>query len=151
MSLNKFLAFNSKPTIKSYSNLPQHITYLRLFLGFMYGLSLSFRENIPTMNINGGAGLIFGLNIITFIPIIYMNYYLNVDTDTFKGVTFAGVANALALMLLVWIIFFTMLHEDEENMLTQGLIFSTSTSDSSISGSEDNNQEGSTAPGDSEF
>ena len=103
------------------------------------------------MNINGGAGLIFGLNIITFIPIIYMNYYLNVDTDTFKGVTFAGVANALALMLLVWIIFFTMLHEDEENMLTQGLIFSTSTSDSSISGSEDNNEEGSTAPGDSEF
>jgi hypothetical protein len=79
---------------------------------------LIVRENLSNTKLNGPAGLIFGLNVITFIPILYMNYYLNVNTDTFKGLNFAGVQNGVALMLLVWVLFFTMLHEDEEQILS---------------------------------
>lgn len=124
MSWKKFTAFNSQPTSKSYPDLPQNITYLRLFLGLAYGISLAFRENIQSTKLSGGAGLIFGLNIVTFIPIIYMNYYLNVKEGAYKGLNFAGVANGLALLVLVWVTFFTLLHEDEENYLSRGLVLS---------------------------
>mmetsp|Transcript_10683 Transcript_10683/g.13508 ORF Transcript_10683/g.13508 Transcript_10683/m.13508 type:complete len:157 (-) Transcript_10683:139-609(-) len=122
MSWKKFTAFNSSPTSQTYPELPENITYLRLFLGLAYGISLAFRENIPTTTLNGSIGLIFGLNVVTFIPIIYMNFYLNVDTDTFQGVNFAGVVNGMALMILIWVVFFTMLHEDEEKLFTDALV-----------------------------
>ena len=51
-----------------------------------------------------------------------MNFYLNVDTDTYQGVNFAGVANGMALMVLTWMVFFTMLHEDEEKIFTDALL-----------------------------
>lgn len=121
MTLKKFLSFNSKPTSTTYPTLPENITYLRLFLGFTYGLSLALRENL-SQTLNGSAGLLFGLNVITFIPIVYMNYYLNVETETYNGVNFVGVTNAMAFMVLVWVLFFTMLHEEEENVMIQGLV-----------------------------
>lgn len=136
MSWKKFTAFNSSPTEKTYPNLPQNITYLRLFLGLAYGISLAFRENIPNTTLNGSAGLIFGLNVITFIPIFFMNYYLNVDTDAYKGVTFAGVMNGMALMVLVWLIFFTMLHEEEEKILTDGLVLTRASGSDSANDSD---------------
>lgn len=122
MSWKKFTTFNSSPTATTYPELPQNITYLRLFLGLAYGISLAFRENIPTTTLNGSIGLIFGLNVVTFIPIIYMSFYLNVDTDSYKNLNFAGVINGMATMILVWVIFFTMLHEDEEKILSNALL-----------------------------
>ena len=92
-----------------------HITSHHIHM--LYNM-LIVRENLSNTKLNGPAGLIFGLNVITFIPILYMNYYLNVNTDTFKGLNFAGVQNGIALMLLVWVLFFTMLHEDEEQILS---------------------------------
>lgn len=137
MSWKKFTCFNSAPTSETYPDLPRNITYLRLFLGLAYGISLAFRENTPTTTLNGSAGLIFGLNVVTFLPIVYMNYYLNVDTDTYKGLNFVGVANGMALMLLVWLIFFTMLHEDEERILNGALIPNNSSSENSSATNEE--------------
>mmetsp|Transcript_16334 Transcript_16334/g.19960 ORF Transcript_16334/g.19960 Transcript_16334/m.19960 type:complete len:156 (+) Transcript_16334:160-627(+) len=122
MSWKKFTAFNSSPTASSYPDLPQSITYLRLFLGLAYGISLGFRENIPGTHLNGSIGIIFGLNVVTFLPILYMSFYLNVDTDTYKGLNFAGTFNGMAVMTLVWVIFFTMLHEEEEKILIDNLL-----------------------------
>jgi hypothetical protein len=82
--------------------------------GLAYGISLGFRENRNDVTLQGTIGLIFGLNVITFLPIMYLNLYLNAQTDSYKGLNFVGVPNALALMMLVWIIFFTMAHEEEE-------------------------------------
>ncbi len=56
----------------------------------------------------------FGLNVIAFLPILYMNFYLTAETDTYKALNFAGVPNGLALMLLTWVIFFTMMNEEVE-------------------------------------
>lgn len=64
-----------------------------------------------------------GINVITFIPVLYMKFYLNADMNSYKkNFTFIGCMNAFAVMLLVWILFFTMLHEDEEKTLSDGLL-----------------------------
>ena len=67
--------------------------------------------------------LVFGLNLITFLPIVFMSTFLNVQIDTYKqSVNFAGVANALAVMLLVWMIIFTKQHGGEEAVLAAALV-----------------------------
>ena len=48
-----------------------------------------------------------------------MNFYLNAETDTYKNLNFAGVTNGIAIMVLVWLTFFTMLHEKEESVLAE--------------------------------
>ena len=68
----------------------------------------------------------FGLNVITFFPIIYLNLYLNAQQDTYKSsggsLNFVGVQNAFALMMLLWITFYTMVHEEEEGALGRALV-----------------------------
>jgi len=59
----------------------------------------------------------FGINIIVFLPILYLTFYLNAQIDSYKSLNFAGVANGLAAMLLVWVTCFTMLHEAEVETL----------------------------------
>mmetsp|Transcript_15429 Transcript_15429/g.22602 ORF Transcript_15429/g.22602 Transcript_15429/m.22602 type:complete len:157 (-) Transcript_15429:158-628(-) len=122
MTWKKFTAYNSSPTVATYPELPENITILRLFLGLAYGISLGFRESSNDVTLKGAMGVIFGLNVITFLPIIYMNFYLNAATDTYKHLNFAGVQNALAVMMLLWIICFTMIHEGMENELKSALV-----------------------------
>ena len=90
--------------------------------GFVYGISLGFRESSQDPSIQGAMGIIFGVNVIMFLPIIYLNFYLNAEIDSYKGLNFAGVQNGLALMMLIWIIFFTMLHEEEEMALNAAVV-----------------------------
>eukprot|EP00550_Attheya_septentrionalis_P009746 CAMPEP_0198282020 /NCGR_PEP_ID=MMETSP1449-20131203/1895_1 /TAXON_ID=420275 /ORGANISM="Attheya septentrionalis, Strain CCMP2084" /LENGTH=155 /DNA_ID=CAMNT_0043978089 /DNA_START=161 /DNA_END=628 /DNA_ORIENTATION=- len=112
----KLKAFNSAPSSETFPELPEMITCLRLVLGACYGISLGMRGTA------GGMGVLFGLNVITFLPIVYMSSFLNVQTDSYASINFAGVPNALALMLLIWIIFFTMAHEEEESLLSASLL-----------------------------
>ena len=47
----------------------------------------------------------------------WFNSYLDADIDSYKSLNFVGVPNAFALMLLIWIIFFTFAHGEEETSL----------------------------------
>jgi len=90
--------------------------------GLAYGLSLGYRESICDSSLEGTIGLIMGLNVIVFLPILYLNFFLNAQTDSYKALNFQGSPNAMALMMLIWTIFFTMLHENEENTLANAVI-----------------------------
>jgi hypothetical protein len=114
---SKLFAFQSKPTASTFPELPDIIIWIRIVLGAAYGVNLGLKDEV------GGVVLVFGLNLITFLPIVFMSTFLNVQIDTYKqSVNFAGVANALAVMLLVWMIIFTKQHGGEEAVLAAALV-----------------------------
>lgn len=113
---SKFFAINSKPTSATFPELPDMIMWLRMGLGLAYGLSLGMRDSV------GGVGIIFGLNVIIFVPIVYISSFLEANTDSYKQLNFAGVPNALALMLLVWLYLFTLYHADEGTALGAAVV-----------------------------
>lgn len=114
--LNKLIAMGSKPNSATFPELPDMVVLIRMTLALVYGISLGLRDS------NTGVGVVFGLNLITFIPIIYLTQFLDADTDSYKSINFAGVPNALALMLLVWLYFFTAAHGEEENALRSAVV-----------------------------
>jgi len=122
MTWKKFIAYKSSPSVETYSTLPGDITWMRLFLGLAYGITLGYRESIFDATLRGSTGLIMGLNVIVFVPIVYLKIYLNAQTDTYKALNFQGIPNAFAFMMLIWTIFVTMLHENEETALTNAVI-----------------------------
>jgi len=65
---------------------------------------------------------LIGVSVITFIPLMYVENYLRADTDSYSGLTFAGVSNAFSLMILIWILMFTMSHPEEELKLSQVIL-----------------------------
>jgi len=73
------------------------------------------------METKGVMGSLFGLNIITFLPMFWFNKYLDAQIDSYKSLNFAGVINSFCLMLLVWIVFFTAEHGDEEASLAKAI------------------------------
>jgi hypothetical protein len=129
MSWSRFANFQSAPNAKTYPSLPDHITYFRLFLGLLCGLYFSFREYQqvyhPTTKyiMSGFIGIVASLNFIMFIPVMFVNFYLNADLDSFKGrLNFVGFFNGVSLALLIWILFFTWIHDKEEGILHQALL-----------------------------
>lgn len=116
--LKKFVSLNSKPTIETFPELPNVIVWLRCILAIIYGAWLGI-GNLT----RGGAGVMFGLNFITFLPIIYCSTYLGADQESFgTKIYFGGVANSLALMLLIWVYFYTVEHADDELKLSDALV-----------------------------
>ena len=116
--LKKFVSLNSKPTIETFPELPNIIVWLRCILAIIYGAWLGI-GNLTS----GGAGVMFGLNFITFLPIIYCSTYLGADQESFgTKIYFGGVANSLALMLLIWVYFYTAEHADDELKLADALV-----------------------------
>ncbi|KAL7511723.1 hypothetical protein ACHAXN_009406 [Cyclotella atomus] len=110
--LSQCTARASTPSSQTFPQLPQITTYLRLFLGSLYGLSLGLRDES-----RGLIGALFGLNIITFLPMFWFNSYLDAKVDSYKSLNFAGVLNGFAVMMLVWITVFTYYHGEEEESL----------------------------------
>ena len=55
-------------------------------------------------------------------PIVYISSFLEANTDSYKQLNFAGVPNALALMLLVWLYLFTLYHADEGTALGAAVV-----------------------------
>ena len=107
--LKKLVAFGSKPNATTFPELPDVALWLRSFLAIAYAWHLRGRT--------GGAGFLFGLNVITFLPFIYFSTFLGVDSDSYENLTFAGVPNCLALFLLIWIYFYTLDNTNEEAKL----------------------------------
>ncbi len=111
-----FLIPNSKPDVMTCPSLPEYMIWFRLVIGAAYGLSLGLRGQM------GGVGLLFGLNAITFIPLLYVKFYLGANIESYQqSISLAGIPNAIALMLLLWIILFTMEHTHDEAALTSFL------------------------------
>jgi len=116
MTWNKFTASGSasgsSPNSTTYPDLPDDVTWLRIIIGLAYGVSLGIREG--SEKVSGQVGVLFGLNLITFLPILYINLFLNANTDTFKtNLNFVGTMNGMAAMILAWTLFFTAQHEGE--------------------------------------
>jgi hypothetical protein len=114
--IEKFFAPNSKPTFETFPELPDAVIWMRFVMALMYAgwLGLGFQR--------GGAAVIFGLNFITFVPIMYCNTFLGADGDSYgTKLYFSGVFNSFGLMLLIWIYFHTLEHEGDEKMLAFAL------------------------------
>ncbi|KAL3786141.1 hypothetical protein HJC23_010715 [Cyclotella cryptica] len=107
--LNKCKAYRSQPNATTFPELPTVTTWMRFLLGGLYGISLGLRTDT-----RGLIGALFGLNVITFLPMFWFNSYLDANIDSYKSLNFAGVANAFAFMMLVWILIFTWEHGEEE-------------------------------------
>ncbi|CAJ1917770.1 unnamed protein product [Cylindrotheca closterium] len=115
--LQKLMAVNSKPTAETFPELPDALVWLRAGLAVAYACWLG----MSTMATEG-AGLLMGINLITFVPFIFCSTYLGANTDSFGNqILTAGTFNALALLLLIWIWFFTANHESEENAIIAAL------------------------------
>jgi hypothetical protein len=116
--LKKSVSFNSKPTIETFPELPNIVIWVRCILAIFYGVWLG----VGSVS-RGGAGVMFGLNFITFLPIVYCSTYLRADQDSYgTKIFFGGVANSLALMLLIWVYFYTVEHADDELKLADALV-----------------------------
>lgn len=83
---------------------------------------MGYVESKQDTSLGGIAGIISGLFVVIYLPILYITVFLAADTNTYKNLYTQGVSNALALMILIWITFFTVIHKDEEYALTQALL-----------------------------
>ena len=98
--LKKFVSINSKPNQDTFPELPDVIVWFRFALALLYGSFLGLSNHSK-----GAAGILFGLNFISFIPVLYCNFILGADSDSYGSkLYFSGVLNSLALMLLIWIL-----------------------------------------------
>mmetsp|Transcript_1891 Transcript_1891/g.1792 ORF Transcript_1891/g.1792 Transcript_1891/m.1792 type:complete len:157 (-) Transcript_1891:82-552(-) len=112
----KVFKLNSQPNAITFPTLPDVIVYFRMIIALGYGISLGHRGQV------GGVGIMFGINCITFIPIMYLNFILNANVDSYTSINFVGLPNAIALMLLIWIFMFTLEHEEDELALVSALV-----------------------------
>lgn len=72
---------------------------------------------------SGFVGIVASLNFIMFIPVMFVNFYLHADLDSYHGrLNFTGLVNGVSLAILIWTLFFTWVHENEEGILNQALI-----------------------------
>jgi hypothetical protein len=113
----KLLAFNSKPTATTFPELLDATIWIRFFIAVVYGVNMGYIRGYQ-----GGVGVLFGANLITFVPFIYLSNYLRADLESYNSLIFAGVGQSLALFLLVWIYFFTKANEGDELKLAMALL-----------------------------
>lgn len=131
--LQKACKFGSKPDASTFPELTTVVTWLRLIIGAIYGVSLGIRnEN------RGLVGATLGLNVIAFGPMLYFNGYLRAYVDSYKNLRFVGVVNGLSIMLLIWITFFTWKHSEEEfsmqKVLSDAIMSSSGATETSAEG-----------------
>lgn len=108
--VSKFLAINSKPTKDTFPELPDVIVWFRFALAVGYGTFLGLNDT----HRSGGANVIFGLNFVAFLPILYCSTYLGANQESYDNkLLFAGVINSVALMLLIWVYLYTSNHESD--------------------------------------
>jgi hypothetical protein len=99
---------NSKPTLESFPELVDLLLWVRFFLGIIYGLYLGLN------GIRSATLPLQGLNLIAFLPIMYTNLYLGVDSESFgMKLIFSGTFNALALCMLIWLYLYTAANEED--------------------------------------
>jgi hypothetical protein len=101
----------SRPTPETFPELPTCIVWVRGGLALLL-LLLKPRE--------GATSVLLGLNVITFVPILWCQLYLLADTQQYQNLNFAGVPNALALYILVWIYLYSSTHANVLEDLLEG-------------------------------
>jgi hypothetical protein len=103
---------------------------VRCGLAVLYGAWLAFGRHAIE-----GAGLLMGVNLITFLPFIFCSTYLGANIDSFGSkILLSGTVNAIGLFLLIWVYCYTSEHEEEEKTIISALLAavgSSNTSDSS--------------------
>ena len=110
--LGKFLSFNSKPTNETFRELPDALIWVRCVMALGYGYHLGAKQ------IQGAAFLLYGLNFISFVPMFYCLAFLQADGDSYGTKLFlSGLPNAMALVFLLWIYFYTVQHATEAEQL----------------------------------
>jgi len=115
--LRKALAFNSQPSENSFPELPDVLVWVR------FGLAAAYGYFAGTRGVRSGILPLQAFNLIVFVPVVYCRLYLMAPAGVFPGKTvFAGSFQALALFLLIWIYFYTLLHEDDEMKLAAMLV-----------------------------
>jgi hypothetical protein len=112
--LKKCTALASKPNAETFPELVDCIVWLRFGLAIAYGLYLG-----PKI---GAIKLLFGLNVVTFVPIMYCQLLLLADMDSYQSLHFAGVPNALGMLLLVWVFACTLHYTEDEMKLAAALV-----------------------------
>ena len=118
-SISKFFALNSKPTKETFPELPDYVVWARCILAILYGIWLGF-SNIERSAVTNFA---FGLNFVTFLPVVYCSTYLGADHEAYDNkLLFAGVFNATALLVLIWTYQYTMEHEQDEKIFASALV-----------------------------
>jgi hypothetical protein len=111
---------NSKPTLESFPELVDLLLWFRFFLGIFYGLYLGLN------GIRSATLPLQGLNLIAFLPIMYTNFYLGVDSESFgMKLIFSGTFNALALCMLIWLYLYTAANEGDGLRMAALLVSST--------------------------
>eukprot|EP00522_Entomoneis_paludosa_P017584 CAMPEP_0172459922 /NCGR_PEP_ID=MMETSP1065-20121228/34733_1 /TAXON_ID=265537 /ORGANISM="Amphiprora paludosa, Strain CCMP125" /LENGTH=165 /DNA_ID=CAMNT_0013214781 /DNA_START=128 /DNA_END=625 /DNA_ORIENTATION=+ len=115
--VKKAFTFNLNPTEDSFPELPTILIWFRFVLAVGYGLY------VGTKLVNNAVVLIQALNLIAFIPTVYCKFFLGVSAEVFPMETiFAGLPNAMALCILIWVYMFTAANEESEAQLTSLLL-----------------------------
>ena len=142
--LQKLTSINSKPNAESFPELPTCVVWIRCAIAIAYGSWLGLGTQ------RGGAGIIMGLNLVAFLPFMYCSTFLMADIESYGSkILFSGVLNAICLLLLIWMYFYTLEHEDDEKLIVSALLGAMS-SDSAASDGNPIVSDASTAE-DSEF
>lgn len=119
--LKKAIAVNSKPTEKSFPELPKVLIWIRAIIGAAYGLYLGYYGGKRSAVV-----ILQAFNLICFVPMVYCRYFLGASPEVFPSQTFfGGLHNALALCLLLWVYGFTVQHSGEEARMMSLLIAKT--------------------------
>jgi hypothetical protein len=103
----KLVSLGSRPTPETFRELPDCMIWMRFVMAVSY--SVFFFWHKETENARGAVPLLMALNVVAFVPLLYCKLALLVDTDAYDGkLIFDGLANAMALVLLMWIYFYTL-------------------------------------------
>jgi len=109
-NLKKFLSPNSKPTFKTFPELVDCVVWLRFVLAVFFGIYAG-----KTSRVGGVANILAALNFIAFPPIVYCQSFLAADQESYgTKLYFSGIAQGLALAMLIWIYFYTESHAQDE-------------------------------------
>lgn len=127
--LKKAFTMNLQPTEETFPELYDIIVWFRFMMAIGYGRLIGRNKE------SSAIFLLQSLNIIGFIPILYIRLFLNMNESNMSSSSygnklfFAGLLNAIALVLLIWIYYFTLYHAEEETMLSAMLVNTTIVND----------------------
>lgn len=125
--IKKALTMNLQPNEETFPELNDIIVWFRCIVAILYGAYIGRRRE------HSAIFILQSLNIIGFIPILYIRLYLNMNETNIKASSygnklfFAGLLNSIALVILIWMYYFTLYHSTEENILNNMLFNSTTT------------------------
>ena len=125
--LKKVFTVNLQPTEENFPELPDVMVWFRCIIAIAYGTYIGYNNT----NVKGSSLLVLmqALNLLVFIPVLHCRLYLGIHRDVFPGkIVFSGLLNGLALILLLWIYFFTSSHPTEVSILQSMLLDTNTTS-----------------------